>query len=38
VISPPELPAARNFVMLDPEGMPPYQDDLEKVYLWGMKD
>ncbi len=37
VISPPELPAARNFVMLDLEGMPPYQDDLEKVYLWGMK-
>lgn len=37
MIAPPELPAAANFAVLDLEGMPPYQDDLEKVYLWGLK-
>jgi len=31
------LPEADNYVMLDLEGIPPYLDDLEKIYLWGMQ-
>jgi len=30
-----ELPDNRNFVMFDIEGLPPYLDELEKIYLWG---
>ncbi len=33
----PELPSARNFAMLDLEGLPPYADDLDRTYLWGVK-
>jgi predicted RecB family nuclease len=33
----PVLPASRNLVMFDLEGMPPYFDELEKVYLWGLQ-
>ena len=33
----PELPAARNFAMLDLEGLPPYADELDRTYLWGVK-
>ncbi|MGH9389347.1 MAG: TM0106 family RecB-like putative nuclease, partial [Vicinamibacteria bacterium] len=36
-IAPPALPGVRSFAMLDLEGMPPLLDELEKVYLWGMK-
>jgi predicted RecB family nuclease len=37
VLVAPVLPANRNLVMFDLEGMPPYFDDLEKVYLWGLQ-
>ncbi len=33
----PEPPAARNFAMLDLEGLPPYADELDRTYLWGIK-
>ena len=33
----PVLPAGPNWVMFDLEGMPPHLDDLEKVYMWGMR-
>jgi predicted RecB family nuclease len=33
----PVLPAGPNWVMFDLEGMPPYLDELEKVYMWGMQ-
>lgn len=33
----PALPIHDNYVMFDLEGMPPYLDELEKVYLWGMQ-
>ncbi|MEX1245062.1 MAG: TM0106 family RecB-like putative nuclease [Thermoanaerobaculia bacterium] len=33
----PDLPDARNFAVLDLEGLPPYMDDLERIYLWGVK-
>ncbi|MGH9365622.1 MAG: TM0106 family RecB-like putative nuclease [Thermoanaerobaculia bacterium] len=36
-IAPPALPDVRNFAVLDLEGMPPILDELEKIYLWGMK-
>lgn len=31
------LPEDPNQVMLDIEGFPPYLDELEKIYLWGMQ-
>jgi len=31
------LPTSGNYVMFDLEGVPPYIDDLEKIYLWGMQ-
>lgn len=34
---PPPLPLARNFAMFDLEGLPPYIDDLDRIYLWGVK-
>ena len=36
-IAAPALPSASHFAMFDLEGLPPYIDDLEKVYLWGLK-
>jgi predicted RecB family nuclease len=33
----PALPATKNFVMFDLEGLPPHLDDLDKIYLWGMQ-
>lgn len=32
-----ELPKSDNYVMFDLEGMPPYLDEIESVYLLGMK-
>ena len=32
-----KLPDARNLVMFDLEGLPPYLDELDKVYLWGLQ-
>lgn len=33
----PNLPGSRNYAMFDLEGLPPQLDQLEKVYLWGLK-
>lgn len=37
VISSPQIPSAASVAILDFEGIPPYADDLEKIYLWGVK-
>jgi predicted RecB family nuclease len=37
VIAVPQIPAGDNFVMFDLEGIPPYLDELEKIYLWGIQ-
>ncbi len=34
---PPPLPAGPSYAMLDLEGLPPYLDELDRVYLWGLK-
>lgn len=38
LIAPPELPAPSDCVAFDLEGLPAYADDLQKIYLWGLKD
>ena len=38
VIETPDLPDPARCVFLDLEGLPPYLDELEKIYLWGIKD
>jgi hypothetical protein len=37
MLGPVAIPAHDNYVMFDLEGMPPHLDDLEKIYLWGMR-
>jgi predicted RecB family nuclease len=37
VIAQPSISNSPNFAVLDLEGMPPYFDELEKIYLWGVK-
>jgi predicted RecB family nuclease len=37
VLAPPAIPDFPNFVMFDLEGLPPQQNDLEKIYLWGLQ-
>jgi uncharacterized protein len=37
VIAAPAIPDHENFVMFDLEGLPPYLDELDKIYLWGMQ-
>lgn len=37
VIGKPALPVSMNYVMFDLEGLPPQLDELDKIYLWGMK-
>src|SRR3990172_6043249 len=37
LISPIGLPDSENMVMFDLEGMPPFFDELDKVYLWGIQ-
>jgi predicted RecB family nuclease len=37
MIEPPSLPSHPNYVMFDLEGLPPQLDELEKIYLWGMR-
>jgi predicted RecB family nuclease len=37
LIAAPDLPVTKNLAMFDLEGLPPYLDDIEKVYLWGVK-
>ena len=35
--APPVLPKGPSFAMFDLEGLPPYLDDLDRIYLWGLK-
>lgn len=37
VLSAPAIPPYPNYVMFDLEGMPPYLDDADKIYLWGTR-
>ena len=37
VLAVPAIPPSPNYVMFDLEGMPPYLDELGKIYLWGMR-
>ena len=37
ILGPVAIPAHDNHVMFDLEGMPPYLDELENIYLWGMQ-
>jgi predicted RecB family nuclease len=37
VLAPPKLPEAPCVVMFDLEGLPPQVDQLEKVFIWGLK-
>lgn len=38
LISAPDLPAPHDCVTFDLEGLPAYADELQKIYLWGLKD
>ena len=35
VLTVPAIPQIKNYAMFDLEGMPPYLDELDKIYLWG---
>lgn len=35
LLQPPDIPEVPNYVMFDLEGMPPYLDEVDKIYLWG---
>lgn len=37
VLAVPAIPAHKNYVMFDLEGMPPHLDELDRIYLWGMQ-
>jgi uncharacterized protein len=37
VLAVPAIPAHKNYVMFDLEGMPPHLNELDKIYLWGMQ-
>jgi uncharacterized protein len=37
ILAPAIIPVHDNYVMFDLEGMPPYLDELEQIYLWGMQ-
>jgi predicted RecB family nuclease len=37
LLAAPALPDCPNYVVFDLEGLPPQQDELEKIYLWGMQ-
>ncbi len=37
VVKRPDIPASKNYVMFDLEGLPPQLDELDKIYLWGMQ-
>jgi hypothetical protein len=36
LLAPPELPAPSHCIAFDLEALPPYADDLQKIYLWGL--
>jgi predicted RecB family nuclease len=37
LIASPAIPDSPNYVMLDLEGLPPHLDEIEKIYLWGVR-
>src|ERR1035437_8151424 len=37
VLAEPAIPSFQNYVMFDLEGMPPYLDETDKIYLWGTR-
>jgi predicted RecB family nuclease len=37
LLSPPYIGGSRSYAIFDLEGLPPYLDELEKVYLWGIQ-
>jgi len=37
VVKRPDIPASKNYVMFDLEGLPPQLDELDRIYLWGMQ-
>lgn len=37
IIQKPPIPSHANYVMFDLEGLPPHLDELEKIYLWGLR-
>ena len=37
ILAAPAIPPFPNYVMFDLEGMPPYLDEIENIYLWGMQ-
>jgi predicted RecB family nuclease len=37
VLCSPAIPVSPNYVMFDLEGMPPYLDELDKIYMWGLQ-
>jgi predicted RecB family nuclease len=37
ILCAPAIPPFPNYVMFDLEGMPPYLDEIENIYLWGMQ-
>lgn len=37
VLAVPAIPPSPNYVMFDLEGMPPYLDETDRIYLWGMR-
>ena len=37
ILCAPAIPLSPNYVTFDLEGMPPYLDEIENIYLWGMQ-
>lgn len=37
ILAAPAIPQLPNYAMFDLEGMPPYLDELDKIYLWGVQ-
>lgn len=37
ILAAPAIPQLPNYVMFDLEGMPPHLDELDKIYLWGVR-
>jgi len=37
ILQEPDIPESSNYVMFDLEGLPPYLDEIEKIYLWGLQ-
>ncbi len=37
VLQKPDIPESSNYAMFDLEGLPPYLNETEKIYLWGMQ-